>query len=215
MVQHTGVKHSVQLYEPRAFNLPKLEGISEDQVAVHLKLYQGYVTAFNEIRQAEAELAEDTQKNGHALAELRRRRSFEFDGMRLHEFYFAQFEGGRNEGAEDSPFAEAVKTQFGGLRKCDEIIKYVGMSRGIGWTVLYCDVEADLFLVQWVTDHEIGQLAGVPVLLAMDMWEHAYMVDYVPAEKEKYIDAFLHNVNWTVIEQRYDAARALARAFAA
>ncbi len=207
MVQHSDVKSSVQLYEARSFKLPKLEGISEDQIAVHLKLYQGYVTAFNEMRQAEVELAQDAQKNKHALAELRRRRSFEFDGMRMHELYFAQFEGGKHDGAEDSPFAAAVKKQFGGLRKCDEVIKFVGMSRGIGWTVLYYDDEADLFLVHWVTDHQIGQLAGVPILLAMDMWEHAYMVDYVPAEKERYIDTFLQNVNWKIVEERYDAVR--------
>jgi Fe-Mn family superoxide dismutase len=208
MVQHADIKTSVQLYEARAFELPKLDGISEEQVAVHLKLYQGYVTALNEMRQAEAELAQDVQKNRHALAEIRRRRSFEFDGMRMHELYFAQFEGGKNDGAENSAFTQAIRQQFGGLRKCDQIIKGVGMGRGIGWAVLYYDTDADLFLVQWVGDHEIGQLAGVPILLVMDMWEHAYMVDYVPAEKETYIDAFLRNVNWSVVEERCGAVRA-------
>jgi superoxide dismutase, Fe-Mn family len=207
MVQHSDIRSSVQLYEPRTFDLPALDGISSEQIAVHLKLYEGYVTAFNEMRQAEVELAKDVQKNKHALSEIRRRRSFEFDGMRMHELYFMQFEGGKNAGSETSPFARAIKNQFSHLRTCDEIIKGVGMSRGIGWTVLYYDTEAELFLVQWVGDHEIGQLAGVPILLVMDMWEHAYMVDYVPAEKEKYIDAFLRNVNWTVVEERYDAVR--------
>jgi Fe-Mn family superoxide dismutase len=208
MVQHSDVKGSVQLYEARTFRLPALAGISAEQIAVHLKLYQGYVAALNEMRQAEAELAKDAQRNKHALAEIRRRRPFEFDGMRMHELYFTQFEDGRNDGADDGPFAQAVRKQFGGLRACDEVIKAVGMSRGIGWTVLYYDAEADLFLVQWVGDHELGQLAGVPILLVMDMWEHAYMVDYVPAEKERYIDAFLANVNWRVVEQRFDAVRA-------
>lgn len=208
MVQHSDVTGSVQLYAARAFALPKLEGISEEQIAVHLKLYQGYVTALNEMREAEAELAKEPRKNKHALGEVRRRRPFEFDGMRMHELYFAQFEGGRKDGADDGPFAEAIRQQFGGLRACDELIKAVGMSRGIGWTVLYYDREAELFLVQWVGDHELGQLAGVPILLVMDMWEHAYMVDYVPADKERYIDAFLRNVNWTIVEERYEAVRA-------
>ena len=59
--------------------------------------------------------------------------------------------------------------------------------------------------VAWVTDHELGQLGSLPVILALDMWEHAFMVDYVPAEKKNYIEAFFQNLNWGVVEARMDA----------
>ena len=77
--------------------------------------------------------------------------------------------------------------------------------RGIGWTILAYDPIGKTPHIYWVNDHELGQLAGLPVILALDMWEHAYMVDYVPAEKKNYIEAFLNNVNWKVSSNRFDA----------
>jgi Fe-Mn family superoxide dismutase len=77
------------------------------------------------------------------------------------------------------------------------------MTRGIGWTVLYHDPKGKTVHTAWVGDHELGQLAGLPVILAMDMWEHAFMVDYLPSEKKQYIEAFLKNTNWKVVESRY------------
>ena len=76
------------------------------------------------------------------------------------------------------------------------------MTRGIGWTVLYQDPEADTVHVAWVGDHELGQLSGLPIILAMDMWEHAFMVDYLPSEKKSYIEAFLKNTNWETVAKR-------------
>ncbi len=80
-------------------------------------------------------------------------------------------------------------------------------TRGIGWVVVYYDVAQDNIITTFVADHEVGQLAGLPILLALDLWEHAYMVDYVPAEKKNYIDAFFANLNWSVVEQRFDEAK--------
>ena len=57
-----------------------------------------------------------------------------------------------------------------------------------------------------MTNHELGHLAGLPIILAFDLWEHAYMVDYVPAEKKNYVDALFENLNWSVVEKRFDDA---------
>ena len=189
-------------YEPKNFNLPELQGISSKQLEIHLKLYQGYVTHTNLIREKIAELSADTEKNAYLIAELRRRFAFEFDGMRMHEYYFEQFEGGASPLLPESTVGKLVSEKYGDVDKFIDHFKAVGMSRGIGWTILYYDPRGKTPHTTWVGDHELGQLAGLPVLCALDMWEHAYMIDYLPAEKKNYIEAFLKNTNWNVAENR-------------
>ena len=68
----------------------------------------------------------------------------------------------------------------------------------------YYDPKAKQFRNAWVSDHELGHLAGLPVVFNMDMWEHAFMVDYLPSEKAQYKDAYIGNVNWSVVEERFE-----------
>src|SRR5258708_13643012 len=82
------------MYEAKKFNIPSLDGISDESVKQHIGLYEGYVKNFNAISSLLGEYAKDSEKHAHALSELIRRRSFEFGGMRLHEYYFPQFAGG-------------------------------------------------------------------------------------------------------------------------
>jgi superoxide dismutase, Fe-Mn family len=194
------------IYKEQVFDLPDLKGLSEKQVAVHLRLYAGYVKHVNLCRDLIADLSKDTEKNAYAIAELRRRFSFEFDGMRMHEYYFEGFEKGPKEANVDSPLGQVLSKKYGDWQKFIEHFSAVGMSRGIGWGVLYYDPHGETPHVAWVSDHEIGTLAGLPILLAMDMWEHAFMVDYLPEEKKQYINAFLTNVNWEVSERRLSEA---------
>ena len=189
-------------YKEQKFELGELSDISSKQVEVHLGLYSGYVKHVNLIREKIAELESDKEKNGYLIAELRRRFSFEFDGMRMHEYYFEGFEGGGKE-ISDSELKKALAEKYGDFESFIEHFKAVGMSRGIGWTTLYWDPKGKTPHVTWVGDHELGTLSGLPILIAMDMWEHAFMVDYVPSEKGMYIDAFLSNLNWEVVESRF------------
>ena len=138
------------------------------------------------------------------VAELRRRFAFEFDGMRMHEYYFAQFEGGATPLAADSALGKAVAEKYN-PQDIITHIKEVAGSRGIGWVVVYADPILQTIHTVFVNDHEVGQLAGLPIILALDLWEHAFMVDYVPAEKKNYIDAFFANLNWSVVEKRFEA----------
>jgi superoxide dismutase, Fe-Mn family len=195
----------MHIYTPQTFNLPTLSGISEKQIAVHLALYEGYVKHVNLLREQIAELEKaDKEKFSYAIMETRRRLGFEWNGMRMHEYYFSQFEGSAAPPSPDSMLAAAVSDKYGSWEGFIAHFSGVGMSRGIGWTILYYDARGKTPHVAWVTDHELGQLGGAPIILAMDMWEHAYMVDYVPAEKKKYIDAFFANLNWPVVEQRME-----------
>ena len=193
-------------YTPQTFALPELPGLSEKQIKVHLALYEGYVKHVNLLREQIAALTElDAEKYAYAITETRRRLGFEFNGMRMHEYYFSQFEGEKSELNAEPDLGRALTEKYGSVEKFITHFTQVGMSRGIGWSVLYKDPVGDTVHTAWVTDHELGTLSGLPIILAMDMWEHAFMVDYVPAEKKKYIDAFLTNVNWNVVEKRYTA----------
>ena len=193
-------------YSTKTFDLPALTGLSEEQIKVHLGLYEGYVKHANLIMEKIHALKEaDAEGNAYLIAELRRRFAFEFNGMRMHEYYFSQFEGEKG-GSPSSALAAVATKKYGSGENFIQHIKEVAGSRGIGWVVVYSDPGAQTLHTVFVNDHELGQLAGLPVILALDLWEHAYMVDYVPAEKKNYIDAFFANLNWSVIEKRFDEA---------
>ncbi len=203
-------------YTPKTFNLPALTGISEKQITVHIALYEGYVKHVNLIAEKLGAVRAGTlELDPYIVAELRRRFAFEFDGMRMHEYYFAQFEGGATAMNSDSSLAVSAAEKYGStsLTTSGEAglvghAKEVAGTRGIGWVVVYADPIAKELHTVFVNDHEMGQLAGLPIILALDMWEHAFMVDYVPAEKKNYIDAFFANLNWDVVEERFNRAMA-------
>ncbi|MCR4276126.1 MAG: Fe-Mn family superoxide dismutase [Candidatus Parcubacteria bacterium] len=195
-------------YSTKTFNLPALTGLSEKQIKVHLALYEGYVKNVNLILETLKGYAaygdKATEGDKLAIAELRRRFGFEFDGMRMHEYYFEQFQQGLTLLNPERALANAVAEKYG-EKGLEVHIREVAGTRGIGWVVVYKDTVANTIHTTFVGDHEVGQLAGLPILLALDMWEHAFMVDYVPAEKKNYIDAFFANLNWSVVEKRFDA----------
>jgi superoxide dismutase, Fe-Mn family len=195
-------------YTAQKFDLPALPGLSEKQIAVHLGLYEGYVKHVNLIAEKlhavrTGELALDP----YLVAELRRRFAFEFDGMRMHEYYFTQLEGGAAALTESSALATCVSNKYGSVSGFIEHIQEVAGTRGIGWVVVYYDAVAQSVHTTFVADHELGQLSGLPVLFALDLWEHAFMVDYVPSEKKQYVETFLSHVNWPVVEKRFASAQ--------
>lgn len=190
-------------YTVRTFDLPKLKGLSKEQIEVHLSLYEGYVKHTNLIMEKIAALKKtDAAGNAYVINELRRRFGFEFDGMRMHEYYFEQFEGGAAPADEDAALADAAKEKYGGWEEFIAHVKEVAGTRGIGWVVVCYDPKGRTLHTAWVDDHQLGQLAGLPVVLALDLWEHAYMVDYRPKNKNLYVEAFLENLNWDVVEKR-------------
>jgi Fe-Mn family superoxide dismutase len=195
-------------YTARTFDLPELKGLSKEQITLHLSLYEGYVKHTNLIMEKIAALKEaDAAGNAYLINELRRRLGFEFDGMRMHEYYFEQFEDGAKAAEEGSGFSAAAKEKYGDWDSFIAHVKEVAGTRGIGWVVVYHDARGNTLHTAWIDDHQLGQLAGLPVILALDLWEHAYMVDYAPKDKNLYVEAFLENVNWSIIEKRFEAAK--------
>ncbi|MGD0328717.1 MAG: Fe-Mn family superoxide dismutase [Minisyncoccia bacterium] len=193
------------MYSTKTFSLPALKGLSEKQIKVHFALYEGYVKNVNLITEKlSAVRAGQFELDPYIIAELRRRFAFEFDGMRMHEYYFAQFENGPAPLFTGGALEKAIIEKYGN-QNLEAHIREVAGSRGIGWAVVYSDPSAKTLHTVFVNDHELGQLAGLPILLVLDLWEHAYMVDYVPAEKKNYIDAFFANLNWSIVEKRFKA----------
>ena len=191
------------MYTAKTFTFGALEGLSQKQIDVHIKLYEGYVKFLNTLESVQADLMKDSEKNAYALGEVTRRIGFEFNGMRMHEHYFSQWEGPSTALGADSPLGKALSAQYGSMDSWLAQFRGVSMMRGIGWGVLSYDAVSGKFLNHFVADHELGQLNGLTTILALDMWEHAYMVDYTPAEKAKYIEAFFKNLNGSIVEKRY------------
>ena len=191
-------------YETKKFNIPELDGISTKTIEEHLGMYAGYVKNFNAISALMPELAKDLEKNTLPLSELIRRRSFEFDGMRLHELYFAQFEGGATPLPTTGALAEQAAKEYHGLENLIEFLKAIGNIRGPGWALLYWDKEVKQFLAGFAGEQHQGHFATLPIILAVDVWEHAYLLDHGAAGKAKYIDAFFKNINWKIVEKRFE-----------
>ncbi|MBX9765563.1 Fe-Mn family superoxide dismutase [Patescibacteria group bacterium] len=188
------------MYTAQKFTFNALDGISEKQLDVHIKLYEGYVKFLNTLESVQADLMKDSEKNAYALGEVTRRIGFEWNGMRMHEHYFSQWEGAPS--PIGGKLAEALSAQYGSYDAWLAQFKGVSMMRGIGWAILSHDTKTNRFTNHFVADHELGQLNGLNTILALDMWEHAFMVDYVPAEKAKYVEAFFKNLNGASLEKR-------------
>lgn len=189
-------------YEARTFNIPELKGISQKTIDEHMKLYQGYVKHTNLI----LDKAHEGNEASYEEAEMRRRLGFEFDGMRNHEYYFEQLEGGAQEMDTDSALAKKMTDVFGDTEAALKDLKKVASTRGVGWALLCYDPVHDTLIHTWIDEQHLGHLNGLVFLFGIDMWEHSYMLDYAPSEKMKYVDAYLENVNWSVVEKRFETA---------
>jgi len=184
------------MYEPKTFNIPELEGISRESIDLHLGLYAGYVKHVNHI-QNEIQNVTDT----YAQSEMQRRLGFEFGGMKNHEYYFTQFEGGAT-ACPEGTFKKLVEETYQSLDAFITRFKTIAKTRGVGWAMCYIDRHENKLVCTWVDEQQLGQLGGVDIVLALDMWEHSYMRDYLPSDKGGYIDAFFNNLNWEVVANR-------------
>jgi Fe-Mn family superoxide dismutase len=138
-----------------------------------------------------------------AYSELSRRLGFEYNGMLLHEHYFANLKrGGDGEPPARSRFRDAATKSFGRFETWKADFVGIGKMRGVGWAICYEDPGSGQLSNHWITLHETGHLAGFTPVLVMDVWEHAFLLDYKPADRPKYIDAFFANVDWEVVAER-------------
>lgn len=187
-------------YKAHDFQISGLTGISDQQIQVHLGLYQGYVKNTNLLNERLSELLKEGKTGTPDYAELNRRLGFEYDGMILHEYYFGVLKPGGVPLDPNSKLAKAIDDSFGSFDAWMSDFRAIGQMRGVGWAVLFQNPINGWLSNHWTTLHQDGVLAGFRPVLVMDVWEHAFMVDYKPAERAKYIDAFFQNLNWPAVE---------------
>src|ERR1700756_3271989 len=205
-----------QTYKAKKFNLSGLTGISDKTLEMHFKLYEGYVTNTNLLTERITAILSDgrvDQEEMPAYSELTRRLGFEYNGMVLHEHYFGNMKrGGGGEPARNAGFRAAVERSFPTFDIWKTDFVSVGKMRGVGWAIAYLDPANGRVSNHWIELHENGNVAGFIPLLVMDVWEHAFLLDYKPADRPKYIEAFLANVDWDVVEKRMKVRDVLKRA---
>jgi len=206
-------------YKAQSFDtLQGLDGISDAQIAEHLKLYSGYVKQVNALNQELAELLGKGKASGKdpAFAELTRRLGFEYNGMILHEYYFSNLKkGGEPTPPSGSGVGQALADAFGTVDAWKTDFQAMGDMRGIGWVILFQDPATDRLTNHWITLHQDGVPAGFKPLLVMDVWEHAFMRDYKVTDKAKYVEAFFRNIDWPIVERRLREESAVRPAAAA
>jgi len=199
-----------EVYRAKQFDLSGLTGISDRTLEMHFKLYEGYVEQTNVLGQRIARMLEDGKIDHEempAYSELTRRLGFEYNGMVLHEYYFGNLRRhGDGEPPREAAFRRAAEASFGRYELWKTDFVSVGKMRGVGWAICYQDPANGRLSNHWVTLHEVGNVAGFTPILVMDVWEHAFLLDYEPAERPKYIEAFFANVNWRTVDARLRAA---------
>ena len=195
-----------QAYDVKPFNLYGLNGISDRTLEMHVKLYEGYVKAANQLTAQIGSMLSDgqiDQEEMPAYSELTRRLGFEFNGMVLHEYYFENLtKGGAKKPGQGSSFVKAAEDSFGTYDRWKLDFSSVGKMRGVGWAMCYANPHSGRLSNHWVSLHEHGNVAGFIPVLVMDVWEHAYLLDYKPAERASYIEAFFSNIDWKAVEKR-------------
>jgi len=175
-----------------------MEGFSETLLNNHFTLYQGYVNNTNKIHELLSSKTKDATNPEYA--ELKRRFGFEFNGMRLHEYYFENL-GEKAPVNKSGKLAKKVADAYGSYDAWEQDFKATGAMRGIGWAILYQDNKTGWLFNQWINEHEVGHLAGCSPILVMDVFEHAFITDY-GLKRADYIAAFFKNINWDVVEAR-------------
>lgn len=188
-------------YTPKDYSsLLGMPGFSDTLLKNHFTLYQGYVNNTNKLIEVLETLAREAKTGTPEFAEIKRRLGWEFNGMRLHEYYFENL-GGDGHLDSSGRLAKAVSAQFGSVDAWLKEFKATGAMRGIGWVVLYQDLTNGRLINFWINEHDVGHPSGCNPILIMDVFEHAFMIDY-GLKRADYIEAFFKNVKWAAVEAR-------------
>lgn len=187
------------MYEAKNFEeLLGTEGFSDVLLRNHFTLYEGYVSNTNKVH----EILKTAEVGTPAYNELRRRFGWEWDGMRLHELYFSNMIKGGSVLDDKGALAQKIAEDFGSLEAWEKDFRATGAMRGIGWVILAHDVESNHLFNVWVNEHDAGHLAGAKLLLVMDVFEHAFALDY-GIKRADYINAFWSAIDWKVVSARF------------
>ena len=186
------------------YHLLGMKGFSDKLLTQHLELYQGYVNQTNIYHEKIAMMIDANLVKTPEYSAMKKAFAFEFDGMKLHEYYFENL-GGKGIINNSSNLFKKITSDFGSFEKWKTDFMATGLVRGIGWVICYFDPTENKIINAWVESHEKGLLAHAVPILVMDCWEHAYLNDY-GIKRSDYIDAFMQNIQWNIASNRFDLA---------
>ena len=187
-------------YEVRSFDLSGVQGLSKKAIDLHLGLYKTYVEQLNK-------LLEQSPQSSPGAAQLAldgysRRFAFEYNGVALHELFFEQLAGKHRPLQLEGEFADALHEGYGDFAGWKASIEALAKTRGVGWVLSVRERGQPRLHNCWIDLHHLGMPANCDVVFALDLWEHAFMIDFTPAQRADYVRIILDNVDWPVVAQR-------------
>jgi Fe-Mn family superoxide dismutase len=191
-------------YEAKQFDFSGVEGLSQRTLETHRSLYEGYVKETNAL----LPLVKGGLGAGESTVDrlnydgLVRRFAFEHNGMVLHELFFDVLRGKNSSPRSKGAFADAVAHHFGSYEAWEADIQNLAKTRGVGWILTVKCGAHDSVNNMWVEEHHLGVLAESRILLAIDLWEHAYLLDFKPTERPQYLKALFDNIDWDAVDAR-------------
>ncbi len=197
-------------YEAKPLPFKKsLKGISDKTMQIHHdKLYQGYVNKMNEIGDTLVQYShgqKDLSGANPTYSELRAYKdaeTFSTNGVYLHEYYFNVLGG---EGQPSGSLVDGLKQQYGSLENFVNYFKACGMAAR-GWTVLCWDTHVGGLRVYTADAHNQGGIWGCIPIIVLDVYEHAYFIDY-GSDRKAYIEDYMTNLNWDAANAVYERAK--------
>jgi Fe-Mn family superoxide dismutase len=185
-----------------------IDGLSKRMLDEHFKLYEGYVKKSNEI-QTKLETADKSEANGvySFIGELKREETFAINGMKLHEVYFGHLQG-VGDPSKAPNLVAMIEKDFGTVAEWQAEMVATGMSAR-GWAITAFDFRDNRLHVYGADGHNVGAVWGAIPVVVLDIYEHAYFIDYGTSRKA-YIDSFFKNLNWAHAESivaRYGIAK--------
>lgn len=187
------------MHEPKPLPYTQLEGLSEKQLKEHHDvLYAGYVKKIGEIDE-KLKTADISSANAtySEFGELKREETFALNGVKLHEGYFDNMKQGGSVCL--GTIKELIERDFGSYEKWEAEFKAIGIA-GRGWVVLGYDLDEKRLRNILCDSHNHGGVWNMVALFIMDIYEHAYFLDYGAARKA-YIEAFFKNINWDFVNE--------------
>lgn len=189
-------------FESKTFYLTNIKGFTKKQLLEHYQLYEGYIKSLNKIDKKLKDLKnyENPSTTYSNIRCLKLGQSYANDGVILHELYFSNLGGEKKE-----PYGKVlnlINSNFGNYDTFKKIFKSIGMSMR-GWVVLATNLNKDILNIIGQDTHDKGIIYYHFPILVMDVYEHAYMIDF-GIDKSRYIDVFFENINWEEVNCRLD-----------
>jgi len=198
-------------YQVRTFDLSGVQGLSKKAIDLHLGLYKTYVETLNKLLEQSPQrpgAATTAAPSPLALDGYNRRFAFEYNGVALHQLFFEQLAGKRRQPDPDGELVESLHQEHGDFAGWKASIEALAKARGVGWVLTLREHGKERLHNCWIDLHQLSVPVNCEVVFALDLWEHAYMIDFTPAQRADYVKIVLDNVDWPVVEQRFATAAA-------